>query len=65
MVEIGPEGGRRHNNPLIIPLPFEGRQPEAPLGSGHRDYRLTTSLSILPFVYLYVATSTNTKLGRK
>jgi hypothetical protein len=30
LVEIGPEGGRRHNSPLIFPLPFEGRRPEAP-----------------------------------
>jgi hypothetical protein len=24
LVEIGPEGGRRHNSPLITSLPFEG-----------------------------------------
>jgi hypothetical protein len=56
LVEIGPEGGRRHNSPLKTPLPFEGRRPKASLGSGRRNYRLGTSLTILPFAYLYVAT---------
>jgi hypothetical protein len=27
LVEIGPEGGRRHNSPLITSLPFEGKWP--------------------------------------
>jgi hypothetical protein len=65
LVEIGPESGRRHNSPLIAPLPFEGKRPEASLGSGRREYRLATSLSILPFVYLFVATSTDRKQERK
>jgi hypothetical protein len=68
MVEIGPEGGRRHNSPLIIPLPFEGRRPEAPLGSGRRNYSLATAFTpqpILHSVYFYFVTSTITKQGRK
>jgi hypothetical protein len=68
LVEIGPEGGRRHNSPLIIPLPFEGRRSEAPLGSGRRNYSLATAFTPLPIlhsVYFYVVTSTNRKKGRK
>jgi hypothetical protein len=53
LVEIGPEGGRRHNSPLITLSPFGGMRPVASLGSGLRRSRLTTPLSILPFVYPY------------
>jgi hypothetical protein len=52
-VEIGPEGGRRHNSPLITLFPFEGKRPVASLGSGRRKSRHTSLLSILPFVYPY------------
>jgi hypothetical protein len=68
LVGIRPEGGRQHNSPLMIPLPSEGRRPEAPLGSGWRIYRLATAftpLLTLHFVCFYDATSTNTKQGRK
>jgi hypothetical protein len=27
LVEMGPEGGRRHNSPLLTPLPFGGKRP--------------------------------------
>jgi hypothetical protein len=53
LVEIGPKGGRRHNSPLITLFPFGGKRPEASLGSGRKKSRLTTPLSILPFVYPY------------
>jgi hypothetical protein len=36
LVEIGPEGGRRHNSPLITLLPFGGKRSEASLGSRQR-----------------------------
>jgi hypothetical protein len=68
LVEIGPEGGCRHNSPLIIPLPLEARLPEAPLGSWRRNYSLATAFTPLPIlhsVYFYVVTSTNRKKGRK
>jgi hypothetical protein len=68
LVEIRPKGGRRHNSPLIIPLPFEGKRPEAPLGSGWRNYSLVTAFAPLPIlhsVYFYFVTSTITKQGRK
>jgi hypothetical protein len=45
LVEIGPEGGRRHNKPLIVPLPFEERRPEAPLGNEQRNYGLATTFA--------------------
>jgi hypothetical protein len=54
LVEIGPEGGRRHNSPLIIPLPFEGRQPEAPSEAGGETMVLllpSLPLPILHFAY--------------
>jgi hypothetical protein len=47
LAEIVPEGGRRHNSPLIVPLPFEGRWPEAPLGSGQKNYGLATTFATL------------------
>jgi hypothetical protein len=47
LVEIGPEGERQHNSPLLVPLPFEGRRPEAPLGSGQRNYGLATTFAPL------------------
>jgi hypothetical protein len=53
LVEIGPEGGCRHNIPLITLLPFGGKRPVASLGSGLKKSRLSTPLSILPFVYPY------------
>jgi hypothetical protein len=43
LVEIGPEGGRRHNSPLIIPLSSEGKQPEAP-----SEMSRETSVHLLP-----------------
>jgi hypothetical protein len=51
LVEIGPKGGRRHNSPLIISLPFEGRRPEAPLRSGRRNYGLATTFAPLPILH--------------
>jgi hypothetical protein len=56
MVEIGPEGGRRHNSPLIIPLPFEGRRPEAPLEAGGETIVLL--LPSLPNRFYTPSTST-------
>jgi hypothetical protein len=32
LVEIGPEGGRRHNSPLTTLPPPKGSRPKAPLG---------------------------------
>jgi hypothetical protein len=32
LVEIGPEGGRRHNSPLMILPSSEGATAEGPLG---------------------------------
>jgi hypothetical protein len=65
LVEIGPEGGRRHNSPLVTLLPFGGKRPEASLGSGWRKLGLASSQSVLPFVYPYAVTSTNRKQGMK
>jgi hypothetical protein len=42
LVEIGPEGGRRHNNPLMAPPSFEGDTTEGPL----RDEWNTLLLSL-------------------
>jgi hypothetical protein len=65
LVAIGPEGGRRHNSPLVSLLPFGGKWPEASLGSGRRELGPASSLAVLPFVYPYAVTSTNRKQGMK
>jgi hypothetical protein len=52
-VEIGPEGGRRHNSPLTVPPSSEGDTAEGPLGD-ERNARLL----LLPLLskLLYITT---------
>jgi hypothetical protein len=45
LVEIGPEGGCRHNSPLTVPLSSEGKRPEAPLGDEQGDYGIATTFA--------------------
>jgi hypothetical protein len=47
LVEIGPEGGLRHNSPLSAPHSSEVEQPEAPLGDERRDYGPATTFATL------------------
>jgi hypothetical protein len=37
LVEIGPEGGRRHNSPLSVLPPPKGKVAEGPLGERRRN----------------------------
>jgi hypothetical protein len=58
LVEIGPEGGRRHNSPMKALPSSEGDTTEGPLGDGRKALLLLLpSLRRLPlpsnYFYLY------------
>jgi hypothetical protein len=56
LVEIGPEGGRRHNSPLKAQPSFEGVTAEGPLGDGWKALSLllpSLSRQLLPSNYFY------------
>jgi hypothetical protein len=50
LVEIGSEGGRRHNNPLIVPPSSEGDTAEGPLGD-ERNALLLSLPSLRKLLY--------------
>jgi hypothetical protein len=51
LVEIGPEGGRRHNSPLMVPSSSEGDTAEGPLGDERHALLLSLpSLSKLLYI---------------